>query len=254
MKVQVLGGHGGQARGFSTTSFLIDDILLLDCGAVTTSLSVEDQARIENILISHCHLDHTKDIAFLCDNCFGMKPQPFEVHSHRTVNQLIKTHIFNDVLWPDFSVLPSVDEPTVHFNDLAPEKTVKIGDYEITPVPVSHPNDAMGFIIEKDRKAILFTVDTGPTERIWELGKRNKNIKAIFTEVSFPNSLQKVATLSDHHTARTLQQELGKMPADVPVILTHLKPAFTERIMNEVNELGEPRLRVLQRDGEIFNF
>ncbi len=254
MKVQVLGGHGGQAKGFATTSFLIDEKLLLDCGAVATSLTVEEQARIENILISHCHLDHTKDIAFLCDNCFGMKPKPFEVYSHLTVNKLIKTHILNDLLWPDFSVLPSASYPTIRFNDLIPEKRVHIGEYYITPVRVNHPLDAMGFIIEKDNNSLLFTVDTGPTEKIWEIGKTIKNLRAIFTEVSFPNALQNVATLSDHHTPLSLHQEIPKMPIEIPIILTHLKPAFRAEIVREIGDLNEPRLRILERDGETFNF
>jgi ribonuclease BN (tRNA processing enzyme) len=254
MNVHVLGGHGGQAKGFATTSFLIDQKLLLDAGAVTTALTVDEQSKIENILISHCHLDHTKDIAFLCDNCFGMKQKPFEVYSHMTVNKLIKTHILNDMLWPDFSVLPSASYPTVRFNDLEPEKRVHIGEYYVTPVRVNHPLDAMGYIIEKGDDSILFTVDTGPTDRIWEIAHTFKNLRAIFTEVSFPNALQNVATLSDHHTSLSLSQEIPKMPKGLPIILTHLKPGFREEIMREISELNEPRIRVLEKDGEMFNF
>lgn len=254
MQIQILGGHGGQARGFSTTSFLIDSKLLIDCGAVTTSLSVDEQAKIDHILISHCHLDHTKDIAFLCDNCFGMRPTPFEVYSHQTVNRMIKTHLFNDVMWPDFSVLPNVKNPTIRFNDLEPEKKIQINDYGITPVKVQHPHDAMGFIIEKGDTAVLFTVDTGPTDRIWQIAREIKNLKAIFTEVSFPDALQKVATLSDHHTPQSLKEEMMKMPKDIPIILTHLKPGFREQIMQEVAHLGSSRLHVLEKDGETFNF
>ena len=100
MKIQVLGGHGGLAKGFQTTSILIDDILLIDAGAVAATLSIEEQTKIDNILISHCHLDHIKDLAFICDNCFGLKNKPFNVHTHPTVNKIIKckSHSRNNVL------------------------------------------------------------------------------------------------------------------------------------------------------------
>lgn len=254
MKIQVLGGHGGLAKGFSTTSFLIDDIFLIDAGSVANTLSIEEQTKIDHILISHCHLDHTKDLAFLSDNCFGLKDKPFEVHTHQTVKDIIKNHLLNDILWPDFTKLPNAEKPTLRINAIEENKTIKIGGYEVTPVKVQHAHDAMGFLIEKEGTAVLFTLDTGPTEEIWKVAKKNKNLKAIFTEVSFPNSLEKVATLSDHHTPTTLGEELPKMPKDVPIILTHLKPNYREQILLELKELKEDRIRVLEKDGVTFNF
>ena len=178
MKVQILGGHGGVTVGAAATSFLIDDHLLIDAGSVATAIPIEQQVKIDNILISHSHLDHVKDLAFLCDNCFGLRPAPFQVWSHQTVVDTIKRHIFNDTLWPDFTVLPSANKPTIHFNALTPEQTVTIGRYQVTPVKVNHPNDAMGYIVEKDNTAVLFTLDTATTERIWEVAKGFNNIKA----------------------------------------------------------------------------
>ena len=93
MRIQVLGGHGGLARGFSTTSFLINDELLIDAGAVASTLSVTEQSRIDHILISHSHLDHIKDLAFICDNCFGLRKTPFQVYTHATVKKILKEHL-----------------------------------------------------------------------------------------------------------------------------------------------------------------
>jgi len=254
MKIQILGGHGGLSKGHSTTSFLIDDKLLIDAGAVASTLSVEEQSKIDHILISHCHLDHIKDLAFLCDNCFGMRKKPFEAFTHETVKKIIKAHLFNNIIWPDFSELPSVESPTINFNSIREEVKLRIGEFDITPIKVKHAHDAMGFIIEKDQVAILFTLDTGPTDRIWEIAHKIKNLKAIFTEVSFPNSLEKVAEVSDHHTAHSLKIEMSKMPELIPVILTHLKPSYRDIILKEIQEMKEDRIRVLNRDGEIFNF
>lgn len=254
MKLRILGGHGGVTAGFAATSFLIDDSLLLDAGSVAETLTIEDQAKIDHILISHSHLDHIKDLAFICDNCFGMKNIPFQVYSHRTVKDIIKTHLFNDTIWPDFTAIPSKENPTIEFHSLEPEVPFILEQYRIIPVKVQHPNDAMGYIIDDGKSAILFTVDTAATDRIWEIAKTIKNLKAIVTEVSFPNSMSKVAIASDHHTPASLKLELTKMPKDIPIILTHLKPNFRDELFSEISELKEPRLRLLERDGIIFNF
>lgn len=254
MRIQVLGGHGGLARGFSTTSFLINGELLIDAGAVASTLSVEEQSKIDHILISHSHLDHIKDLAFICDNCFGMRKVPFQVFTHQTVKRILKEHLFNETIWPDFTILPNEKNPTMQIHAIDPEVPFKIKDYTITPVKVQHPNDAMGYIVEQGNSAVLFTVDTAATDRIWQIGREMKNLKAIFTEVSFPNALKGVAVASDHHTAASLKTELNKMPPHIPIVLTHLKPNFRDVIAKEVAELGEKRLRILEKDGEVFDF
>jgi ribonuclease BN (tRNA processing enzyme) len=254
MKIQVLGGHGGEALGFGTTSFLIDEKLLIDAGAVASTLSIDQQTKIDHILISHCHLDHIKDLAFICDNCFGLKRKPFQVHTHETVKGIIKAHLLNDVVWPDFTKLPNSENPTMVIHSLQEENELTLGEYKVLAVKVKHAHDAMGFIIEKGDSAVLFTSDTGPTERIWSVAKAQKNLKAIFTEVSFPNELQKVADISDHHTPFSIQKELQKMPSGIPVILTHLKPHYRDSILKEMKGIGEGRVRVLEKDGEVFNF
>lgn len=254
MKIRVLGGHGGLSRGFATTSFLIDEKLLIDAGSVALSLSIEQQAKIDHILISHCHLDHIKDLAFISDNCFEKRENAFEVYTHRTVKKIIKEHLLNDVVWPDFTILPSKEKPTIRINAIESEETILVGEYLVTPVKVNHPLDAMGFVIEKKDKSILFTMDTGPTEKIWEMAKKVKNLKAIFTEVSFPNEMQKVADLSNHLTPESLKKEIEKMPANVPVVLTHFKPNYRLEILNQLAMINEPRIRPLENDGEFFEF
>jgi ribonuclease BN (tRNA processing enzyme) len=254
MKVQVIGAMGGTAPGFRTTSFLIDGKLLIDAGSVASGISLESQKEIDNILISHSHLDHIKDLAFLCDNCFGLRDKPYEVYSHATVRAAIKTHLMNEIIWPDFSVLPTAENPTIRFNDIIPEKKIDIGGYEVLPVTVNHPGDCMGFIIQKGGVAVLFTLDTSSTDRIWQIAHKYKNLRAIFTEVSFPNSLQKVAEISYHHCTKTIAKELRKMPNDVPVYLGHLKPTYHSEIIKEVKALDEDNIHIIEQDGLILKF
>lgn len=258
MQVKVIGAHGGVTRNYHATSFLIDESLLIDAGSVASGLDIQAQLKIENILLSHAHLDHTKDLAFICDNCFGLKEKPFEVYCHQSVHKAIKSHLFNDIIWPDFSVLPTPDFPTMRFNEIESEKSIVMGDYKVMPVHVNHPvekpGQAMGFIVEKDDVAILFTLDTKETDKIWEVAKKYKNLKAIFTEVSFPNKLQNVADISDHHSPATIKKELLKMPKDIPVYLGHLKPNYQEELIQEITDLQESRIHIMYADDVRYTF
>lgn len=258
MQVKIIGGHGGVTKNYHATSYLIDDSLLIDAGSVASGLDIQDQINIDHILISHAHLDHTKDLAFICDNCFGLKKKPFEVYCYKNVHKAIKDHLFNDIIWPDFSALPTKEKPTIHFNEIESESEILVGDYKIMPVHVNHPvigpGEGMGFIVEKDDASVLFTVDTKATDKIWEVAKNYKNLKAIFTEVSFPNKLQGVADASDHHTPATMKEELKKMPKDIPVYLGHLKPNYQEELIQEITDLQEPRLHILYADDVRFSF
>jgi len=110
---------------------------------------------------------------------------------------------------------------------------------------VNHQTGALGFIIERKNSTVVFTQDTGPTDKIWEYAKQAKNLKAIFTEVSFPNALAKVATDSQHHTPATMKAEIEKMPKNVPIFLGHLKPNFQHQLFKEIEELDDERITIL---------
>ena len=254
MMVRIVGGHGGVSPGFRATSYLIDGKLLIDAGSVASGIQIDEQVLIDNILISHSHLDHISDLAFLSDNCFGLKGKPFEIYTHKPVREAIMTHLMNDVIWPDFTVLPTPDNPTLRFHDLTDESPFELGDYKILPVRVNHPGGALGFIIEKGKTAIVFTQDTGPTDRIWELAKGYNNLKAIFTEVSFPDKLKQVAIDSQHHTPSSLKEEMKKMPPDVPIFLGHLKPNYQSLLFKEIEEIGSERISLLGSDDTSYVF
>jgi len=101
-------------------------------------------------------------------------------------------------------------------------------------------------LLSKEKNtAVVFTQDTGPTDKIWQYANEMKNLKAIFTEVSFPNSMSKVADASQHHTPATMRDEIRKMPKNVPIFLGHLKPNFQHQLFAEIEELNEERITIL---------
>lgn len=254
MFVRVIGGHGGVGPGYRATSYLIDGKLLIDCGSVASGIPVEEQIQIDHILISHAHLDHICELAYMSDNCFGLKGKAFEIYANAPVLGAIQTHLMNDILWPDFSKIPSSKNPTVRFNNLKPEETFQLGEYQVTPILVNHPGGACGFLIEAQGKSLIFTQDTGPTDKIWQYAKKASNLKGIFCEVSFPMALASVARDSFHHSPQTIQEEIKKMPEGVPIFLGHLKPNFQFQLYKEIEALGEPRITILGQDGTTFQF
>ncbi|MEH0861799.1 3',5'-cyclic-nucleotide phosphodiesterase [Halobacteriovorax sp. DPLXC-1] len=255
MNVKIIGGHGGVSPECRATSYLVDGNLLIDAGSVATGVSVSDQAKIDNILISHSHLDHISDLAFLADNCFGMNDKPFDIWTCKEVEDNIMNHLFNDAIWPDFTKLPSKESPTMKFHNIESGDSREIGEYKVHAIEVNHFAGSLGFIIEKNGKAIVFTQDTGPTDKIWAAAKKLNNVVAIFCEVSFPNRFEKLALDSRHHTAQTLKKELSKMPGDVPIYLGHLKPNYLDELSKEIEEVNESgRIHILSSDNKEFSF
>ena len=174
-----------------------------------------------------------------------MKKNPFEIYANSPIKDAIKKHLLNDIIWPDFTVLPSKEKPTLRFHDITPETWLSLGDYRILPIPVNHQVGALGFIIERKNVSVVFTQDTGPTDKIWEYAKQLKNLKAIFTEVSFPDAMFKIANDSQHHTANSMKEEIKKMPKNVPIFLGHLKPNFQHQLFLEIEEIGDERITIL---------
>jgi cAMP phosphodiesterase len=235
------------------TSFLVNDSLALDAGWVSGALSLKEQVKVKDILISHSHLDHTCTLPFLIDNNFNTRGFALRIYAIPEVIASMKNHLFNDHTWPDFTCLPNDLTPVLKLVEIAPEQPFTVNGLSIRAVHVSHIVPTTGFILEDKRGALAFSSDTGPTHRFWEVLNTVKKLKAVITETSFPNELQDLASVSGHLTPQTLEHELGKLKQDVPVYLYGGKPRHLEAIRREVRALKHSRLRLLVQ-GKTYNF
>ncbi len=242
MQIEFLGAYGGCTDSNNLTSFLVDGCLAIDAGCLTQTLSLKRQTQLTDILISHSHLDHTLSLPFLADNLFGMKTQPLRIWSTPGVIQALRTHIFNEDIWPDFSLLPSVEEPTIRFCPFEPETCNQIGDFEVTPIRVNHAVPCTGFLITRDNSSIIFTSDTCSTDRIWEVANECNNLKAVIVDCSFPNSMEDLGVTSGHNTPGLLARDLAKLKQNCRVLVYHLKPQFQDLMIKELKALNDPRL------------
>lgn len=252
MKIRVLGSAGAEFPGFHPPAFLVDDVLLLDAGTTGAVLTADEQATIRAVCVTHAHLDHIRGIPVLADNlAIGNRHQPLVVAGIRETIDTLRQSVFNGIVWPDFSIIPSPAAPIIHYRELAPGEPAALEGYEITPCPVSHTIPAVGYLVRSGGKAILYSGDTGPTDRLWQLAT---GLAVLIVEVSFPNDREELALMTGHLTSRLLSQELGKMAQLPPLILvTHPKPQYFEQIGRELAELGISRLELL-RDGAVYEF
>jgi|YelNatPaOPRAMG01_1025707.scaffolds.fasta_scaffold22091_3 ribonuclease BN (tRNA processing enzyme) len=255
MEIRVLGCFGGELPGFRHCCLKIDERLLLDAGAITPVLNLSEQKKIQYILVTHTHLDHIKDIPFLAANLIKEKSfrRPVHIVSTAPVIGLIKTHLFNDALWPDFSVLPTAEWPILKFVEIQAEVDVPIGNYLIRAIPVNHPVPAVGYFIKQGNTAIIYTGDTGPSDQIWEVANQRPELRALLIETSFPNKLSEVAQKSGHLTPRLLKEELLKLNRnDLTILLAHMKPQYLPVLRKEIKKIPYPRISLLRQGARYY--
>jgi len=254
MKIRVLGCYGAELNGFKTLSFLINESILLDAGAVSSTLNLREQAKITDILVSHSHLDHIKDIPFLAANLVGMKRHAINIISTEGILTYIKAHLLNDAIWPDFAMLPTPDAPMLKFHPIPTNQDIPLHDISIRAIRVNHLVDSVGYIIKDKTSTIVYSGDTGPTEEIWKETNRVTNLKAIFIETSFPKRLKKLADDSGHLTPLGLEGELKKIHKGSPdIFIIHIKPQYLKEIKKELDQIGNSRIRILNQE-DTFQF
>jgi len=250
MELRVIGCHGGETPKHRTSAFVLDDRLAIDAGSLTSGLELPAQMALEACLVSHAHLDHIRDLATIADNRCQQRVGTLVIAAPKPTIDTLKRHFFNDHLWPDFTKIPSGSGPTIQYLELELEKPTQIAGFDVRAVGVSHTIDTAGFLVRSAAGTVAYTGDTGPTDRFWELLNQETNVKALLAEVSFPNAEQALATVSGHHTPRTLALDLAKLdrPSDIPTVLYHIKPFFQAEVERECAALKGLNLQVPHLD------
>ncbi|HEY0880025.1 MAG TPA: 3',5'-cyclic-nucleotide phosphodiesterase [Archangium sp.] len=238
MKLTVLGPHGGELPGCKSTCFLVDDRLALDAGALTSTLELDALSKVDDILLTHSHFDHVKDLPMMSDVVVGRRDKPITIHSNTECIETLRDNIFNNVLWPDFTKIPTAKNPVFKLRSFKAGAAFKIADYQVRSVLVSHPVESCGYVVSDGTSSMAISGDTGPTEQFWNVLNKVKDLKLVLVECSFPNALQSLADISGHFTPQTIEKELEKFDRrGCEVILYHLKPAFVTQLKKEVRHL-----------------
>jgi ribonuclease BN (tRNA processing enzyme) len=247
VKLQVLGCSGGELPRHKTTCFLLDGKLAIDAGALTASLPLERLLQVDDIVLTHSHFDHVKDVPLLADLLVGRRRTPVRVHASTACARTLRQSVFNGELWPDFTRIPSARKPVLEIRPFDVRRAFKAGGYSFRPSPVCHPVESVGFVVSDGRSELAISGDTGPTVEFWRRVNASRRLGALLVEVSFPNDLQGLADVSGHLTPNTLATELAKLTGrGFPVLLYHLKPAYVATLRREVAALRLPGVRILK--------
>lgn len=252
MKIRVLGCSGSEALDRRSPAYLLDETLLLDAGTTAAALGIAEQRMIRHILLTHSHLDHIKGIPILADNIITSgNGSSFSVSGTAETLSVLRQHVMNGLVWPDFGIIPSVAEPLIQYHELVPAESISLNGYDVMPLSVPHAVPAVAYRISSHDGVLLYTGDMGPSfPGFWETVG---HVDALIIEVSFPDSLEDLAIHTGHLTPRLLAAEISKMDRIPGLIgVVHVKPYYEEVIGEEIACLGMGQIRLL-RDGEVFS-
>ena len=235
MHIRVLGASGGIGNGARTTALLVDNDVLIDAGTGVADLSLDAMAAIDHVFLTHAHLDHVACIPFLLDSVGSRRSRPLVVHAQEATLAVLRAHVFNNALWPDFTAIPSPEKPYLRFELLPPGENVSLNDRSLRSTPVSHSIPAVGYLLGNGRVSLAFSGDTSSTEVFWQVLNDCADLRHVIIETSFTDEEEALSRLSGHLCPRMLAQELGKLKSVANVYITHLMPGEEETIMAEIH-------------------
>jgi cAMP phosphodiesterase len=239
--LKVLGSGGSKTKTNATVSLQIADNMLIDAGNIFQKYEF-DTNKIEHVFISHSHFDHILELPFLIENGFTTRTKQLHIYGLQDTIANIKKFMFNDYIWPDFSLIPllTTGEKSIVFNEIEFGTTLYINDISITPIPANHIVPTAGFVIEKNDRAFALSSDTYLNNDFWKTINENRKIDTVLVEISFESALNGLAQISKHLTPQLLDRELEKLKRDdLEIYIYHVKessiPAVTEELKNYSN-------------------
>ncbi len=255
MHLRVLGCSGGiGGRHLRTTTFLVDQDILIDAGTGLGDLSLAELSLIDHIFVTHSHLDHVTSIPFLVDTVGAMRDRPVTVYAQAGTIEILRNHLFNWSIWPDFSEIPSPEVPFLRYQEIRVGEPVVLDGRRFTALPAVHTVPAVGYHLDSGAGSLVFSGDTGPNDALWKIANKIQNLKYLIIETAFSNKERQLAEVSKHLCPDMLAEELSKLERSVEIYVTHLKPGEIELTMQEIEDCAASfRPRMLQ-NSQVFNF
>jgi ribonuclease BN (tRNA processing enzyme) len=231
MNIRILGAHNGESTDGSCVTFVIDGTLAVEAGGLTSRLSIQEQQKIDAVILTHHHLDHIRDIPCIALNLFCLGAS-IDIYSTAKVCDVIKDHLLNKVIYPEFQKIPE-KKPTVSFQEIEPYGLQWIDGHSILPVPVNHTGAAVGYqISDKQGKNVFYTGDTGPDlAECW----RHVSPQLLIIEVTLSNASEHFARRTGHLTANLLEKEL--------ISFREIKGYLPEVLAIHMDAMQEPKIR-----------
>lgn len=236
MKLRVLGCSGGIGGNLRTTSFLLDHDVLIDAGTGVSELSLAELSVVDHIFVTHSHLDHIACIPMMIDSVWMMRERPITIYAIEETLEILRQHVFNWKIWPDFSEIPNAQQPSMRYQSIELGETVVLNGRRITTLPANHVVPAVGYLLDSGKASLVFTGDTTTNNALWKVVNKIENLRYLLIETAFSNSEKELAVLSKHLCPSLLADELDKFKRDAEVFITHLKPGELDLTMQEIED------------------
>lgn len=252
MLIRVLGCSGGIGAANLTTSLLVDEDILIDCGTGVGELSLEALTRIDHVFITHSHLDHIALLPMLIDTVGDLRSRPVTVYASEETLRILRAHIFNWLIWPDFTAIPDRLHPLLRMQPVKLGETISLNGRHISPLPALHSVPAMGYALRGQKACLAFSGDTTVCDEQVAALNRLENLHYLVIEAAFPNAHQDLAHASRHLSPSMLHTVLDRLSCQPEVFVTHLKPGYAQELAEEVFAYsGRLRINILE-NGQTF--
>ena len=214
---------------------LIDDDVLIDAGTGIGDLELRNIDPIRHVFLTHAHLDHIAGLPMLADRVFDENfDTPLMVYAREETIRAVRDHLFNDVIWPDFTRLPTPENPMLRFHICSPGDTVTIGHRSFYAVDVMHSVPSLGYTVQNSGGVFAVSGDTKTNETLWPVLNACQDLRVLVIEVSFPNEMDALAAESGHYTPRTMTEDLKRLRHEPEIWVTGMKPGEEDRILQQV--------------------
>lgn len=256
-EITILGAYGTKGVDVGTSAFYIDEKNVIDAGNLLIPLG-KKSAQIEAVWLSHSHLDHIVDIAYILDSYFGARKKPLKILGLKETLASIKEDFLNNRVWPDFATIQLLhtDAMSVVYEEIELNKRYKLAEnIYLEPYKTDHTVASCGYIVTKNDTSVIISLDTYSLESTIENIDLREDIKALVVECSFPSRMEQLAYDSKHLTPKLLFQKLKMMKKSyINIYINHIKPLFLEEMTKEIALYqGEFKVKIL-KDGEKINF
>jgi ribonuclease BN (tRNA processing enzyme) len=227
--------------------------MAVDAGAVAEVLDIEEQKEVRDVLLTHCHLDHVRDLPFLLINTFR-DHDPLRVWGCPHTLKSLRDHLLNREIWYDAFKLPSETNPSIVGHPLSHGEWHAIAGLRVYGFPLKHTVPSTGWLVDDGATAVFFAGDTSEESALEAPNAlAGGRLKAVFIEASFPDADAPFAALTGHLTPVGVGRAAKCLAKDVAVLVTHMKPGKEDAIEADLRALGDPRIRAVG-SGERFDF
>ncbi|MDR2209279.1 MAG: 3',5'-cyclic-nucleotide phosphodiesterase [Azoarcus sp.] len=255
MKLKVLGCSGGiGCEDSRTSSFFVDDDVLVDCGTGVGDLGFEELRRISHVFVSHSHIDHIAAIPLLVDSIGEVCRHTVTIYATPETLHILRAHVFNWLVWPDFTAIPDRRFSYLRLQSIQIGESLQLGTRTFTALPVLHTVPGAAWLLDSGETQLIYSGDTTYSPDLIAAINTCQSLRYLIMETAFPEEMHAMAIAARHLCPGILKTMLNELTVSPEVFISHLKPGMSDRIMEQVDALNTHLRPTRLMRGQVFEF